>query len=92
MSKIAAKGKKKVVTFGDQTKEVETVLVAVGRAPYTEGLGLDKAGVAMEKGFVEVSGFSNREDAIATAKEMPIPEGEYVEGSFDVIEGDIEEI
>ncbi len=55
VSKIEAKGKKKVVTFGDKTKEVEMVLVAVGRAPYTEGLGLDKAGVAMEKGFVKVN-------------------------------------
>jgi dihydrolipoamide dehydrogenase len=30
------------------------VLVAVGRGPYTEGLGLADAGVAMERGFVTV--------------------------------------
>ena len=55
VSKIEAKGKKKVVTFGDKKKEVDVVLVAVGRSPYTEGLGLDKAGVSMEKGFVSVN-------------------------------------
>jgi dihydrolipoamide dehydrogenase len=57
VSKIEKKGKKKVVTFGDQTKDVEVVLVAVGRSPYTEGLGLDKVGVAMEKGFVKVNDY-----------------------------------
>ena len=31
------------------------MLVAVGRSPYTEGLGLDKAGIAMEKNFVKVN-------------------------------------
>jgi len=34
-----------------QAEEVDLVLVAVGRAPYTEGLGLDKVGVAMEEGL-----------------------------------------
>ncbi|MCX5905099.1 MAG: dihydrolipoyl dehydrogenase [Proteobacteria bacterium] len=55
VSKIEAKGDKKLVSFGDKQKEVDLVLVAVGRAPYTEGLGLDKVGVAMEKGFVKVN-------------------------------------
>ena len=55
VSKIAAKGKKKLVTFGDKQKEVDLVLVAVGRSPYTEGLGLDKAGIAMDKNFIKVN-------------------------------------
>jgi dihydrolipoamide dehydrogenase len=29
--------------------------VAVGRSPYTEGLGLDKAGIAMDKNFIKVN-------------------------------------
>ncbi len=34
---------------------VDTVLVSIGRKPYTDGLGLDKVGVAMDKrGFVQV--------------------------------------
>ena len=55
VSKVATKGKKKLVTFGDQEKAVDLVLVAVGRSPYTEGLGLDKAGIAMDKNFVKVN-------------------------------------
>ncbi|MBW2183563.1 MAG: dihydrolipoyl dehydrogenase [Deltaproteobacteria bacterium] len=57
VSKIAAKGKKKLVTFGDKQKEVELVLVAVGRSPYTEGLGLDKVGIKMDKNFINVNEF-----------------------------------
>ena len=42
---------------GEETLTVDTVLVAIGRRPYTEGLGLDKVGVAMDKrGFIQVDG------------------------------------
>ena len=34
--------------------EAEKLLVAVGRRPRTEGLGLEKLGVAMDRGFVKV--------------------------------------
>ena len=34
-------------------KEAEKVLVAVGRAPRTEGIGLDKTKIAPEKGFIK---------------------------------------
>jgi dihydrolipoamide dehydrogenase len=37
-----------------QTLEVERVLVAVGRAPIIDDIGLDKAGVKTDKGFVVV--------------------------------------
>ena len=36
-------------------KEAEKVLVAVGRAPRTEGIGLDKTKIAPEKGFIKVN-------------------------------------
>lgn len=37
--------------------DVETVLVAVGRRPYTDGLGLDKVGInKTSKGFIPVDG------------------------------------
>ncbi|PTM96433.1 dihydrolipoyl dehydrogenase [Mycoplana dimorpha] len=37
------------------TVEADVVLIATGRRPYTEGLGLAEAGVAMDKrGFVEI--------------------------------------
>ena len=34
--------------------EADVVLVAVGRRPYTEGLGLDAAGVAQDRGRVTI--------------------------------------
>ncbi len=38
-----------------ETLKADVVLVAIGRRPYTEGLGLDKAGVKVsDRGFVEV--------------------------------------
>ncbi len=38
----------------DKTLEVERVLVAVGRAPIVDDIGLDKAGVQTDRGFVKV--------------------------------------
>lgn len=39
-----------------ETLEADTVLVATGRKPYTQGLGLEKIGVALnEKGFIVVN-------------------------------------
>ncbi len=45
-----------VVSFGEGKQvEVDLVVVAVGRRPRTEGLGLDAAGVAVDsRGFIEV--------------------------------------
>ncbi len=44
------------VKLGDgQTREAELLLVAVGRGPYTEGLGYAEAGVDLERGFVRVN-------------------------------------
>jgi dihydrolipoamide dehydrogenase len=37
-----------------QTIEADVVLVATGRRPYTDGLGLEAAGVAMERGRVVI--------------------------------------
>lgn len=54
-------GKKSVkLTFKDkagkdQTIEVDRVLVAVGRAPIIDDIGLDKAGVKTEGGFIQVN-------------------------------------
>ena len=40
---------------GEKLFEVEKILLCVGRGPATAGLGLDKAGIAVEKGFVQVN-------------------------------------
>ena len=40
-----------------ETLEADVVLVAVGRRPYTEGLGLEAVGVALdEQGRIEIDG------------------------------------
>jgi dihydrolipoamide dehydrogenase len=44
------------VSGSKETLEADTVLVATGRRPYTQGLGLEKIGVALnEKGFIVVN-------------------------------------
>ncbi|MBI5251878.1 MAG: dihydrolipoyl dehydrogenase [Desulfomonile tiedjei] len=39
----------------EKVVEADLVLIAAGRGPYTDGLGLDKLGVAMERGAVSVN-------------------------------------
>ncbi len=43
-----------VVPFGDESVEVDVVLVAVGRAPQTEGIGLETTSAVVDRGYVEV--------------------------------------
>jgi dihydrolipoamide dehydrogenase len=44
-------------SFGDQTAEVDWFIIAAGRGPDIEGLGLDEAGVKLDdKGLIEVDG------------------------------------
>ncbi len=47
------------VTQKDKAKtlEAEMLLVAVGRAPVTEGIGLETVGIATERGYVPVDGW-----------------------------------
>jgi len=41
-----------IVPFGGEEVEVDVVLVAVGRAPVTSGVGLEEAGVRLDRGYV----------------------------------------
>jgi dihydrolipoamide dehydrogenase len=43
-------------------KEAEKVLVAVGRAPRTEGIGLDKTKVAVDRGFIKVNEYMQTDE------------------------------
>jgi dihydrolipoamide dehydrogenase len=43
-----------VVPFGEESVEVDVVLVSVGRAPQTEGIGLETTSAVVDRGFVEV--------------------------------------
>lgn len=42
------------IPFGDESVEVDVVLVAVGRAPQTEGIGLETTKAEVDQGFVKV--------------------------------------
>lgn len=54
-TKSGAKVTVEPASGGDpQVLEADVVLVAIGRRPYTEGLGLEEAGVAMDRGRVEI--------------------------------------
>jgi dihydrolipoyl dehydrogenase len=44
----------RVTLEGGDTLDAELLLVAVGRAPTSQGLGYDEQGIAMERGFVTV--------------------------------------
>lgn len=43
-----------VVPFGDESVEVDVVLMAVGRGPNTEGIGLETISAEVDRGFVKV--------------------------------------
>src|SRR5260370_23713584 len=69
--------------------EADVVLVSIGRAPYTEGLGLKEAGVALDnRGRVQidahfatsVKGVYAIGDVVAGAQVAPQGEGERVAG------------
>lgn len=65
-----------VVPFGGDAVEVDRVLVAVGRAPRTSGIGLEEAGIAVDpQGFVRV-------DPLTMATDLP---GVYAVG--DIVAG-----
>jgi dihydrolipoamide dehydrogenase len=54
-SKTGAKVTVEPAAGGDaQTLDADIVLVAIGRRPYTEGLGLEALGVAMERGQIVI--------------------------------------
>jgi dihydrolipoyl dehydrogenase len=42
--------------------ETETVLVAVGRAPNTQGIGLEKTRVKLERGFIKTNGYMQTDE------------------------------
>ncbi|CTQ49025.1 dihydrolipoyl dehydrogenase [Jannaschia donghaensis] len=81
VSKVEAKGGKATVTYAlrkdDSTHElkVDTVLVATGRKPFVEGLGLDTLGVKLTKrGQIAV------DDSYATSVEGIYAIGDVIEG------------
>jgi dihydrolipoamide dehydrogenase len=54
---VEASDDKVTFSFGDQTAEVEWFVIAAGRGPDIEGLGLEEAGVKLDdKGLIAVDG------------------------------------
>jgi dihydrolipoamide dehydrogenase len=47
-------GQSITVPFGEESVEVDVVLVSVGRGPNTEGVGLETTAATLDRGFVEV--------------------------------------
>ena len=64
------------VTIGEDTVEVDTVLVAVGRAPNTEGIGLEDSEIEVDGGFVVVD-----ETTMETAQPATYAVGDIVAGT-----------
>lgn len=60
-AKVTGGGKNRI-EIGDQVLEAEVILVAIGRKPYTEGLGLDAIGITLDpRGFIPIdSAFRTR--------------------------------
>lgn len=65
---IKVKGKVATCSFSDAQKKISTVnsdfvLVAVGRAPLSANIGLEAAGVKMERGYIAVDQFMRTSQA-----------------------------
>jgi dihydrolipoamide dehydrogenase len=60
VEEVADRGDRVEVTFSagskKETAKADVCLVAVGRGPVTDGLGLEEAGVEVDRGFVKVDG------------------------------------
>jgi len=64
------------VPFGDNSVDVDVVLMAVGRRPVTSDAGLDAVGITTERGYIGVS-----PDTCETAIEGIYAVGDIVEGT-----------
>ncbi|MBA4387984.1 MAG: dihydrolipoyl dehydrogenase [Verrucomicrobia bacterium] len=68
LEKIEAGAKSVKGKFGDETVEGDLLLVAIGRRPYTEGLGLEKIGIEKNKaGFIDVDDYGQTKAATVYA-------------------------
>lgn len=70
------------LSFGGETVEVDTVLVAVGRRPLTDGIGLEGTRVETERGYVHVD-----LETMATAEPGVYAVGDIVAGTPGLAHG-----
>jgi dihydrolipoamide dehydrogenase len=72
---VKASDDKVSLTFGDESAEVDYLVIAAGRGPDVDGLGLDAAGVKLgDHGLIEVDG------ALRTSAEKVYAIGDLVPG------------
>ena len=72
---VKVDGDTATVRFGDTEVVVDTVLVAVGRAPRTDGIGFEQLGVVNERGYVAVDEWcrTSAEGVYAVGDLLPPP-------------------
>ena len=76
---------------GETTKfEAEMLLVAVGRKPVTENIGLEEAGVALDRGYVVVDEYmrTNQPGIYAIGDVVPTPWLAHVASHEGIVAGD----
>jgi dihydrolipoamide dehydrogenase len=76
VSSASVSGSSVTVSFNDQSEEFDYLVIAAGRGPDIEGLGLDEAGVERdERGFIKVDGRlrTSREGVWAIGDMVPGP-------------------
>lgn len=69
-------GESVTIPFGDEKVEVDVALMAVGRGPNTEGVGIENTRIEMDRGFVKVD-----PDTMETAEPGTYAVGDIVAGT-----------
>ena len=90
MIEETGEGKKKVLTLtegGEKTFEAEVVLVAVGRKPNLEGLGVQEAGIQVGKKGVEVN--SRMETKVPGVYAIGDVTGQWLLAHFAFAQGEV---
>jgi dihydrolipoamide dehydrogenase len=64
------------IPYGDESIDVDVVLMAVGRRPVTDDAGLDKVGITTDRGYVDVD-----RDTMQTSVEGVYAVGDIVAGT-----------
>ncbi|MGA9523087.1 MAG: dihydrolipoyl dehydrogenase [Myxococcaceae bacterium] len=86
---ITDKGVKATISVGGETKivEAEMLLSAVGRAPVTEDIGLDKTNIKTDRGFITVDQFmrTTEPNVYAIGDVVPTPMLAHVASSEGIL-------
>jgi dihydrolipoamide dehydrogenase len=88
-AEVTDTGVKLTAQIGGETKvfEAEILISAVGRAPVTEGVGLEKTGVQLDRGFIKVDPFcrTGEPNVYAIGDVIPTPMLAHVGSSEGIL-------